>query len=226
MRKVVYTINFDNYETFKEPLVVTEGWDYVYFTDQDYKSKVWDVRKVKPLENGHLSARYYYINSCEVLPEYDLSVKFGGMMNINCNIDDFIEKRCDLVKDINLMEHCRNCIFDEAEENKRIFRHKKEWCKKIDRQMERYRIEGMPTNYGLYAHGLMIRRNSDRMKEHERLWWEEVKNPDYVTRDQLSFMYVLWKYKLISVNGFEGYWDILANEFPICKHGSDIRICR
>ena len=33
MRKVAYTYIIGNYDSLKEPSVITEGWDYICFTD-------------------------------------------------------------------------------------------------------------------------------------------------------------------------------------------------
>ena len=45
--KVIYTAIFGDYDTLKEPLVITPGWKYICYTDQDFESKVWEIKKVK-----------------------------------------------------------------------------------------------------------------------------------------------------------------------------------
>ena len=223
IRKALYTINFDNYDMLHEPTVITPGWDYIVFTDNpDLKSDVFDVRVVKPHPGGgHLSARDYYINSQKYVPEYDLTIKIGGMIQCNTNLDDFMAAKCKDT-DFNLMNHCRSCTYKEAEENKKFFGENGKT--QIERQMANYANEGFPVDFGLFANGILIRKSNERIAEHEFLWWQEVSNPYYVTRDQLSFMYILWKHKLVTVHGFDEYWDILRNEFPIHKHGTDKKI--
>jgi len=218
MKKALYTINFGDYNPLREPLVITPGWDYVVFSDKDLQSANFKVKKHEVSRGGHLSARDFYINSQKYMPDYDLTVMIGSQIQVNCDLDKFLQKYCDLGCDFNMMNHGRNCIFKEANENKKFFGEKGK--QRIDLQMERYKSEGMPENYGLFAHGIIIRQKSKEIAEHERLWWEEVKNPEYVTRDQLSFMYVLWRHGLVTVCGFDSYWDILHNEFKIFKHGT------
>ena len=223
MRKALYTINFDGYDKLHEPLVITPGWDYICFTDNpSLKSQVFEIRGVQSLYKGHLVAREYYINSQKYLPDYDLTIMIGGQIQVNCDLDKFIKKYCDLGCDFNMMEHCRNCTYKEAKENKKFFGDAGK--KMIEKQMVKYANDGLPADFGLFAHGIIVRRKSKEIAEHERLWWKEVKNPDYVTRDQLSFMYVLWKYSLVTVNGFGDYWDILHSDFLIYKHGTDRRL--
>ena len=43
-RKVVYTCISGNYDTLKDPTVVTPGWEYICFTDQKVISNVWTIR--------------------------------------------------------------------------------------------------------------------------------------------------------------------------------------
>ena len=84
MKKALYTINFKGYDPLREPLILTEGWDYIVFTDQDLESENFQVRKVNTELSGHLAARDYYINSQKYLPEYDLTIMIGGQLQVNC----------------------------------------------------------------------------------------------------------------------------------------------
>ena len=220
--KALYTINFGSYDPLHEPNVLTPGWDYVCFTDNpDLKSDIFDIRLVKTDFNGHLAARDYYINSQKYLPEYDLTIMIGGQVQVNCNLDDFMKAKCK-DKDFNMMVHGRQCTYREAEENKKWFGDKGKAM--IEKQMQDYKTDGFPKDFGLFAHGIIVRQSNDNIAHHEFLWWNEVSNPEYVTRDQLSFMYILWKHRLVTVHGFREYWDILRNEFYIYKHGKKERI--
>lgn len=61
----------------------------------------------------------------------------------------------------------------------------------IPRQLDRYQTEGYPTDHGLAATGVLLRRNSDRMQRFCEMWWNEVSN--YSVRDQISFNFAAWK---------------------------------
>ena len=60
-RKVVYTAIIGNYDELKEPKVISEGFDYVCFTDDvKLKSKVWKIIVVdnpQRLDNTRLSRK-------------------------------------------------------------------------------------------------------------------------------------------------------------------------
>lgn len=217
MKKVLFTIKFGNYDPVREPLIITKGWDYIIFTDQDIESKVFEVRKVKTEGSGHLQARDYYINATKYLPEYDFSIMTGGQIQVNCNLDEYL-KLCDLGCDFNMMRHCRDCIFKEAEECKKFYGEAGK--KLIELQMQKYKDQGMPERNGLFAHGVIARHHNKPVEMHERKWWQEVSNPEHVKRDQLSFMYVLWKYRYVSIYPIGEYWELIHKYFKIFSHGT------
>ena len=211
MKKAFYTINFGGYDSIKEPYV-TPGWDYFLFTDRDYKSNIYKIINIAGLP-PHLQARDCYINSQKYFPEYDLTFMVGGQIELKGNLDEFILTHCDLSYDFNMFKHpCRTCIYQEAEV---IIREKIDAADKVNRQMDKYRGEGMPANYGLNAHGVIIRKRSENVKRHEELWWQEVITHSH--RDQLSFMYILWKYNLVTVKTFP--YDLIRSRwFQVYQH--------
>jgi hypothetical protein len=195
MRRAFYTINFGNYDPIRIPDVITPGWDYYVFTDKDINLPPYKVIKVDTGLPVHLQARDCYINSQKYLPEYDLTIMIGGQVKLRGNLNEIIQK-CDLSCDINTFRHhARNCIYQEAQA---VINIKYDSAERVTAQMNKYRTDGMPENYGLAEHGMIIRKRGENIKRHEELWWEEVTT--YSHRDQLSFMYILWKHKLVTVN--------------------------
>ena len=71
-------------------------------------------------------------------------------------------------------------------------------------QMERYKKEGFPEEYGLLQSNIMLRKhnNADCIKLMED-WFKELKNGSH--RDQLSFNYVSWKNKDVNVTYLDKY---------------------
>ena len=195
------------------------------FTNRDdIKSDVWKVIKVTtPLPN-YLAARYVYINSHLFVPEeYDYSLMVGGQVHI---LGDLNLLDIDFEADFNMMKHpCRTCIYQEAETIKK---------ENIDKslnfipQMERYRAEGFPENFGLNACGIIGRKKGNANIIYERTWWHQVMTGSH--RDQLSFDYVRWvmntgisKDNPITVHNFkDDYWSLLKGDlFEIYKHGKN-----
>jgi hypothetical protein len=68
----------------------------------------------------------------------------------------------------------------------------------VNPQIDRYKKEGFPKDFGLLQSNIMIRKHNEedciRLME---CWFEELKNGSH--RDQLSFNYALWKNEGIPV---------------------------
>lgn len=221
MKKCVFTINFGGYDRLREPLFKTDGWDYIVFTNNDIKSEGWEVRKVDLDMTNHHAARHVYINSNLYLSEYDYSIMVGGQIEIKGDMDKFVKENFDLSKNFNLMKHpCRACIFDEANLLIKETLVKGDGVAELNDQMHRYKFNGMPTNFGLSACGIIGRHHNTEVKKFERIWWNELYNG--ICRDQLSFDYLRWKL-VMSHHWFPTlYWDLLHGEyFDIYRHGVD-----
>ena len=83
----------------------------------------------------------------------------------------------------------RDCTYKEAIE---CIKLKKDTPDHINPQMEQYRSEGFPENFGLPQSCIVFRyHNTEASKSFGEHWFEEIKNKSH--RDQLSFSYVAWK---------------------------------
>lgn len=73
-------------------------------------------------------------------------------------------------------------------------------------QAQAYLDEGMPRSWGLYCTGLIGRPHTQRVREHGRLWYEEICK--WSTQDQVSHPYACWRLNL-RPETLEGH--VLAN---------------
>ena len=98
VRKAVYTFIIGDYDTLKTPNVMTEGWDYICFTDNPkLRSTCWDVRLSTRQSADHaLEDKKFAIKHMilfyEYLDGYELSLSIGGQGQINCNLDDLFRQ--------------------------------------------------------------------------------------------------------------------------------------
>jgi len=212
---VIYTAIFGGKDELIEPKFTLKGCDFVCFTDQDFISDVWLVRKVEPeFEDPVRNARMYKVLPHKYLLEYEISIWIDGNLLLRGDVNELIKK---YLKDYNLAifdhnqhkkrwkklfwvkntEDCRDCLYEEA---KYLLRIGKDGKYKDDpdlmtEQIERYKKEGYPEHNGLAVTMMLIRRHNetDVMQTMED-WWEEIENGS--RRDQLSFNYVAWKNKL------------------------------
>lgn len=193
-KKVVYTCITGGYDTLIDPKWISEGFDYICFTDNaDIKSDVWQIRPL-PKETEGLSnvkkQRYVKINPHKHLSDYDLSIWVDGNVELKGNLNDFVKETIKDDCSVYVPKHpSRNCIYTEA---RIVLRMKKDKFENIDPQIKRYEKEGFPKNNGLLQSNIMLRKHNkkDCIKLME-FWFNELKDGSH--RDQLSFNYASWK---------------------------------
>lgn len=205
-KKVVYTCITGDYDNLIEPTFITPDFDYVCFTDNlEIVSNVWDIRPL-PKEASNLSQvkkqRYVKINTHKVLPEYDLSVWVDGSVTVKGDINVLLSSTLDDSCSVYVPKHpARKCIYAEA---KAVVSMKKDISENVNPQMDRYREEGFPTDYGLLQSNIMIRKHNepDCIKLMET-WSDELIKGSH--RDQLSFNYCCWKNKDVRIKYLDKY---------------------
>lgn len=194
MKCVVYTAIYGEKDTLKEPLVVNPDIDYLCFTDnKSIKSDVWKVVYHPAIHTDPVrSAKVFKVKPHEFLSEYDISLWVDANFVIKTDLQTFFEKSNFLSKaGMMLFQHDqgRNCIYDEAST---IMHDRKDDPNLVLAQMKKYREEGYPTQRGLSANSIMLKKHNDPViMALGDLWWSEIEK--YSRRDQLSLYYCIWK---------------------------------
>lgn len=155
------------------------GWDFVSFLGGGGRI---DARRIKMLPHRYL-------------PQYDVSVWIDGKIVI---IDDPIPAIKEYMNEVDFVvlahpgDHRHLSIYEEAE---RCIQFNKGNPVKIKAQIEEYRRVGCPEDREVVATGVLIRNhNKLNIVEFNEAWWNEIQK--FSDRDQISFPYVAWKYKL------------------------------
>ena len=205
-KKVVYTCITGEYDEIIEPSYVTSDFDYICFTDNTrLVSNVWEIRQI-PEELNELSnvkkQRYMKINPHLYLSEYELSIWVDGNVNVKGDLNELLDEVLTDGYSVYIPQHpVRNCIYDEA---RAVVSMKKDTATNVNQQIDRYKNEGFPKNYGLLQSNIMLRihNHKDCIRLMET-WWDELKDNSH--RDQLSFNYALWKNEDIKVVYLDKY---------------------
>ena len=198
MSKVIYTAIFNNYDSLKRPKYINEDYDYVLFTDeitleaQKFRSDSIFKIKVMPDIKNHkdrfIKSKDIKINPEKYLSEYDSSIYVDGSFVQVGNIEDFL---CQSKHTYQMCYHPRRiCVYEEAEV---CARQKLGNMNRLEMQINRYKAEGFPRDYGLCMGGIIARTHNKKSKRINSAWWDEISVGS--TRDQLSIPYVLWKLK-------------------------------
>jgi len=216
---VIYTAIFNNYDTLKEPLYITERCDYICFTDDNnLKSENW---KLIVVDTNGISAsltnrRIKILGPYRELKDYKYSLYIDGTVLIKSDLTQFLAGYSDLNL-VNFRHPRRQCIYSEFAS---CIAEKKGDPKKIIQQCHDYAREDMPFDFGLSDNKIILRNNDDEtVKSIMYGWWDDVIK--YSGRDQTCLPYILFK------NGLHYSFfkeNLLSNDiFEIWPHRNEYR---
>jgi len=181
---VIYTAIFGPYDDLKEPTVVTPGWDYVCFTDQPFKSKVWEIKptQCRPFDDLRRTARWHKVNFHKALtlkPE-ELTIWLDGSFQIQCDLNWFVKRHR---PPFTVNQHpYRDCVYAEGNACDRNRRDSKSV---INLQLRRYRQAGIQPHSGVIASGVLVRNNTSEVQRFCNRWWAEIAKGS--VRDQIAW---------------------------------------
>ena len=216
-KTVVYTAIFGGCDDLLDPKFIPDNCDFVCFTDSDFQSDIWDVRKVIPYyEEPVRNSRHYKTKPHIYLSDYEVSIWIDGTFivenDVNKLVDEYLSDAnmaCFSHNNTALDPH--NCIYYSADyimhlgdgnykkDPSKGIKAYKDDPKLIKRQIKKYRAEGYPADNGLVISGVLLRRHNeaDCIKAMQD-WWTEIKYHSHIC--QLSLPYVFWK------NNFNFNW--------------------
>jgi hypothetical protein len=194
-KTIIYTVITSNYDTIKQPLVLTPGADYFLFTNNlaikeagvwkvvQIPSEDWSDRTAR--ENNILLSRKVKMLPHVYLPQgYDVSVYVDADMLIKRPLTELL----DVLNNETLFAACRHSYCASVKEEIDDLLDK---CMvdalQIENQWQRYVEWGFKDDLGISENGLLIRRHHDaRVIQLMELWWEEYQYG--CLRDQVSLM--------------------------------------
>lgn len=179
----IFTCVFGGYDQLRTPTVPQRA-RLVCFTDKPFTHPDWEIVTIeRPHPDPRRAARKFKILAHEYIPGASVWV------------DTSITIRGDLIQ---LAETCgdfamcrhrdRNCAYEEIAA---CLRRKKDTPAKLNEQFNRYVHAGFPKGLGLYECGLIIRRQSVKVREFCAAWWAEYQRAS--CRDQPALPFVCWQ---------------------------------
>lgn len=189
---IVYSCNFGNYESVKEPPFLDERVRYILFTDNsELVSKSWEIVLVDTMGlNPRHASRLPKLLPHRYLPNHEMSIYLDSSLTIiDSHLIEWAIDSLDNNVQISGYSHFkRDCIYDEIEECILLGKSDK---LKSKCYYNRLRSEDFPDKFGLLENALLIRRNNKEMKKLNESWYREFcRGPE---RDQFYLMYLLWK---------------------------------
>lgn len=188
--KTLYTCIIGDYDDLKEPLnpKFVEGWNLVCFTDQEITSKHWKIHRVNVGQYGPAkTARYYKIMFHKHI-QTEFSMWIDATFFINTDLNKWWESR--FYPPFTTVKHpFDNCIYKDIQS---CVRGKKDNVDVLLDQQRLYSRLGIPRQNGLIASGILMRQNTQEVRQICSTWWEQVKGKS--CRDQIAFGYAQWRH--------------------------------
>jgi hypothetical protein len=189
---IVFTANIGEYDSVSIPTFKDPNVRYILFTDnKNFKSNFWEVVYLDKTVESTKLARFVKIMCYNFLPPHVWSIWFDCSFDIRMISGEKMIK--DNLRNAEVMcyKHpVRDCTYEEAVACQQLNVEKEEILKD---QLLRYRKEGFPKKAGLFATGIMIRKNTKKVRSFCDFWWKEIENGS--KRDQISQIYASWKTK-------------------------------
>lgn len=191
-RGVIYSAIIGKYDKLNEPEYVNPKFDYILFTDNpDIQSNTWKIHLVTndgTLDNTRL-ARKIKIQGYKFLSQYDYSIWVDGKILITGDINEYVNKYKSDCSMLAIPHYANNCAYSDAETCISLNKGNKQ---EILDQMDAYKKEGFPEQYGLIDSCVLVRELKDSaLNSIMDTWWNEILTRSY--RDQLSVCYSFWK---------------------------------
>ncbi len=189
---VICTAICGDRDSLIDPVVVHEGVDYIAFVDREYDCKVWKQYPAMQYSShedyrNRRNAKIYKICPQLFLEGWEYLVWQDGNFETHMHPKDIVDTA--ITTDMAVFRHTkRTCAYHEA---RYVERCRLESPKVIEEQIQFYRSQGFPPQYGMYALGFRVLKNTDAVKLFNLMWLEQIIR--FSSRDQISFPYVAWK---------------------------------
>lgn len=207
INKALYTAILGNYDDLKEPTIVSPGWDYICFTDQDLKSDVWQIRKIDYEGDPQRMARRIKILFNEYI-DHEYSFWLDAAFHIHVDLNEFWKRYWQ--NPFSVPSHpARNDIFREIES---CLANQRGNPEELLRQKADYEKLNLKRFNGIITSGVMMRKRTEQVVDLCQQWWEELSK--YSTRDQVAFAKITQNWRIPTYR-----WDYSqSKELKYIKH--------
>lgn len=207
------TAIFDNYDSLK-PQRLQSIHEAVCVTDNpELTGEGWDIVVISrpPHETGRIACKHPKMFPWTyVRRPHNIYITIDGAFSTNA-VDFDIEKYLPLGEELCQWPNMfRGCPYAEGLFSQKLDKYQDDL---LAEQMSFYQTEGLPPNSGLWSNGLIIRRDTPRMREFEVAWYREFQR--WGVQDQVSHAYVCWKMGLKPYVPEQG--SVVTNELAIWR---------
>ena len=190
IRKLVYTVATNSGDLPK--IRHESNTDYYCFTNkQDFQSLDWKIKYINDsiLSDQNFIKKYKILGDFKLEKKYDIVIYMDVDLCFHQSIDDIIKENCNFEKEnIYFLEDDNHYVYQVSEKyiqsgigNPAVIRT----------QMDYYKRQGFPKDFGLVSEKLIIRKKDKKLASFQEEWYYQLEQ--FNTQESLSIMYALWK---------------------------------
>ncbi len=184
MKITVYTVILNGFDNLQSPAVVEPGVRYVCFANTPQPAAPpWEIIPLHPMPLASMArnSRLPKILPHLFVDESEYTIYHDGSFVMKTTPSALIEQYLQSA-DIAIHRHPgRKCVYDEAQ---LCLKEGIGDAAQLQQQLKRYESLNWPRGAGLYAAGVLLRRQTPAVARFNEIWWEEFRTQS--TRDQLS----------------------------------------
>lgn len=190
MKTLVYTSIFGGYDKLLDPKNIETEFDYKVYSDTKYNSAVWKSNIIKPAFDSTRNARYIKTQMINIDDSYDYYIWIDGCITVTGDLKKYFDIMGN--KEGLFVSHpSRDCIYNEIHACAAM---NKDRVDVMQNQINKYKKQSFPNNYGLAETNFFILKNTKTNKQFVKYWFSEILQ--HSKRDQLSFPVALKKFNL------------------------------
>lgn len=198
VKGVVYTCITGGYDLPHEPYFFSSNCSYVMFSDNPEISQGtnWHAKSIpfnisSGLQLTNYANRFCKMHPFELFPKYEFAIYLDGNVTPVGDLSFLFHLAAESKVGIAMHEHpARKCIYAEGEACISLAKGNAE---KIRAQLNKYREEGFPANFGMCEATVIVTDLRNQIaKKIFNDWWNEYRTSGSY-RDQISFPYIVWK---------------------------------
>jgi hypothetical protein len=219
---VVYTTIFGDYDKLN-PVNFHSECDFICFTDDtNLQAKGWKIKIINSnFFNSNTLSRRIKILPHLYLQDYSESLYVDGNIKLTSDparlFAKYLSEKCYIA----IPEHqYHKCVYIEGEALLRSRRFSLKDKKKLAKQLENYKKNEMPGNFGMTENNIIFRRHLYyKSKILCNLWWKHYYSGFH--RDQISLPYIQWA-KRINIAYVDEGPRVSSQFFQINLHLVDV----
>lgn len=194
LKRLIYTAVFEDYDRVYPPVRAEAEVDYVIVTDRaDLRVSGWDTLIADPADFPSAKAANLYHRALihRILPGYDASLYVDGNIRLLGPTRPLFEQLEQSGAALAAYRHPHRATV--AEEVDAVIRLRKvSDPSRVSNELREYTADGFSDDVPMIASGMILKdHRSPALDPAMELWWSLFRK--HLTRDQLSFPYVVWK---------------------------------